>query len=64
MMVAGLVGWAFASMVGITAVSVAVASAMFDVPRQRLSYGPNPRYVAAFGAVAVSALTAVNAVVE
>lgn len=64
MMEAALVGWAFASMVGVTAVSVATASAMFRVPRAELVLGPNLAYAAVFGAVAVAALAAVNGALQ
>ena len=57
---AALLGWAFASMVGATAVATATASAMFRVPRPRLVYGPNLVFVAVFGAVAIALLTAAN----
>ena len=58
---ATLVGWAFASMVGITAVSTAAASNMFAVPRSKLAFGPNLRFVSVFGAMAVLCLSAANA---
>ena len=58
---ATLVGWAFASMVGITAISTATASNMFGVPRSKLAYGPNLRFVSVFGAVVVLCLSAANA---
>ncbi len=61
MMEAALIGWAFASMVGVTAVSTATASAMFRVPRIQLIFGPNLAFVAAYGAFSVLALWAVNA---
>jgi hypothetical protein len=60
MMEAALVGWAFASMVGVTAVSTATASAMFRVPRIQLIFGPNLAFVAVFGMVSVLLLTLVN----
>lgn len=62
MMEAALVGWAFASMVGVTAVSTATASAMFRVPRIQLIFGPNLMFVAVFGTVSVILLTLVNGV--
>lgn len=58
---ATLVGWAFASMVGITAISTATASNMFGVPRSKLAYGPNLRFVSVFGAMVVLCLSAANA---
>lgn len=60
LMEAGLVGWAFASMVGVTAVSTATASAMFRVPRGQLIFGPNLFFVAAFGALSVLLLAVAN----
>lgn len=60
MMEAALVGWAFASMVGVTAVSTATASAMFRVPRIHLIFGPNLVFVGVFGAVSVLLLAMVN----
>ena len=61
MMEASLIGWAFASMIGVTAVSVATASAMFRVPRAQLIFGPNLLFVAAYGALSVPLLWAANA---
>ena len=60
LMEAALVGWAFASMIGVTAVSTATASAMFRVPRGQLIFGPNLAFVAAFGVLSVALLTAAN----
>jgi hypothetical protein len=60
MMEAALVGWSFASMVGVTAVSTATASAMFGVPRVHLIFGPNLLFVLAFGALSVVLLSLVN----
>ena len=57
---AALLGWAFASMVGVTAVSTATASAMFAIPRIQLVYGPNLIFVAVFGVISVALLTIVN----
>ena len=61
---AALLGWAFASMVGVTAVSTATASAMFSVPRIQLVYGPNLMFVAAFGAISVVLLAIVNEILS
>lgn len=63
MMEAALIGWAFASMVGVTAVSTATASAMFRVPRIGLIFGPNLLFVAAFGVLSVGLLTLANATI-
>lgn len=60
MMEAALVGWAFASMVGVTAVSVATASTMFRVPRAQLIFGPNLLFVAIFGLISIVLLAAIN----
>jgi len=57
MMEAALIGWAFASMVGLTAVSTATASAMFRVPRVQLIFGPNLFFVLVFGSLSVVLLT-------
>ena len=57
---AALLGWALASMVGVTAVSTATASAMFAIPRIQLVYGPNLIFVAVFGVISVALLTIVN----
>lgn len=61
MMEAALIGWGFASMVGVTAVSTATASAMFRVPRIQLIFGPNLAFVAAYGALSVPLLWLANA---
>lgn len=60
LMQSALVGWAFASMVGISAVSVAVAGSMFRVPIERLAFGPNQKFVLTFGIFAILILAAVN----
>jgi hypothetical protein len=60
MMEAALIGWAFASMIGVTAVSTATASAMFRVPRAQLIYGPNLLFVAAFGIASTVLLSLAN----
>lgn len=60
MMEAALLGWVFASMVGISAVSVAVAGTMFRVPMEQLSFGPNLKFVAVFGIAATMSLMAAN----
>jgi len=63
LMESALVGWGFASMVGLSAVSVATAAAMFGVPLERLAYGPNMLFIAIFGVIAVAALALVNAAI-
>lgn len=60
LMEAALLGWAFASMVGITAVSVATAGAMFKVPLEQLSFGQNLKFVVAFGVISILILMAAN----
>ena len=60
LMQAGLLGWAFSSMTGLSAVSVAAASTMFKVPLERIAYGPNLRYVAVFGLLGIAIVSAVN----
>ncbi|MEE8333242.1 MAG: hypothetical protein V3R85_05280, partial [Alphaproteobacteria bacterium] len=56
-MESALVGWAMASMIGISAVSVTVASAMFRVPMDRLVLGPNLWFAALFGTLATLVLS-------
>jgi len=63
LMQAVLIGWCFASMVGISAISVATAAAMFAVPRERLAYGPNIRFAVLWGAAATLLLAAVDAAI-
>ena len=60
LMQAGLLGWAFSSMTGLSAVSVAAASTMFNVPLERVAYGPNIRFVAVFGLLGIAVVTCVN----
>jgi len=60
LMQAGLLGWAFSSMTGLSAVSVAAASTMFNVPLERIAYGPNIRFVALFGLLGIAVVTGVN----
>ena len=62
LMEAMLLGWAFSSMCGISAVSVAAAGTMFGVPLERVAYGANLRFLAIYGIVSVALLAAVNAV--
>lgn len=62
LMEAALVGWAFASMVGISAVSATVASSMFRTPVERLVYGRNLKFVLLFGVGSVLILAAINVV--
>jgi hypothetical protein len=57
LMMSVLLGWSFTSMTGLSAVSVAVASAMFAVPVEKVAYGQNLRFVAAFGVTGIIVLT-------
>jgi hypothetical protein len=63
LMQAGLLGWAFSSMTGLSAVSVAAASTMFNVPLERVAYGPNIRFVAIFGLIGILVIAGVNSLV-
>jgi len=63
LMESALIGWGFASMVGISAVSVASASTMFRVPMERLAFGPNLKFVAVYGVGAILILAVVNRLV-
>ena len=56
-----LVSWSCASMVGLSAILVATASAMFRVPPERVILGPNLAFVALFATGAILVLTGVNA---
>lgn len=60
LMEAALMGWAFSSMTGLSAVSVAAASTMFNVPLERVAYGPNIRFVVVFGVLGIAALSGIN----
>ena len=61
LMEAALVGWAIASMIGFTAVSVAVAGSMFRVPPEKLVFGPNLAFAAMVAVVGAVVLVAVDA---
>jgi len=63
LMEAALLGWAFASMIGISAVSVASAATMFRVPMDQLSFGANLKFVAVFGVAAMICLMATNRII-
>lgn len=62
LMEAMLIGWAFASMCGLSAVSVAAAGSMFGVPLERVAYGANLRFLAIYGVLSIALLAALNAV--
>lgn len=64
LMQAGLLGWAFSSMTGLSAVSVASASTMFKVPLERVAYGPNIRFVAIYGIIGILVIAGVNRLVS
>lgn len=55
-----LLGWAFSSMTGLSAVSVTVASNMFSVPIEDLAFGPNLKFIAVFGLISIICLTILN----
>lgn len=59
-MEATLIGWALSSMTGLSAVSIAVASNMFNVSLKGLCYGPNLRFVVSFGLISIVCLTVLN----
>lgn len=59
-MEATLIGWALSSMTGLAAVSVAVASNMFNISLEGLCYGPNLRFVFSFGLISIICLTILN----
>ena len=60
LMQTGLLGWAFASMIGLSAVSVAAASTMFRVPLEQLAYGSNVKFVFIFGFIGVATILLMN----
>lgn len=62
-MQAGLIGWAFSSMTGLSAVSVAAASTMFNVPLERVAYGPNLRFVVVFGLLSIALVSVLNGLI-
>ena len=63
LMQAGLLGWSFSSMTGLSAVSVAAAATMFNVPLERIAYGSNIRFVVIFGLIGILVITAINALI-
>jgi hypothetical protein len=63
LMEAGLIGWGFASVCGLSSVSVAAAASMFGIQHERMAYGPNLRFLLVFGLLATGLLTAVNALI-
>lgn len=63
LMQAVLMGWCFTSMTGLSAVSVAAASNMFNVPLERVAYGPNIRYVTVFGVMGILIISGINLII-
>jgi hypothetical protein len=47
-------------MTGLSAVSVATASTMFNVPLERIAYGPNIRFVVVFGLLGIAVVSGIN----
>jgi len=64
LMESALIGWAFASMIGLSAVSVAAATAMFRIPMEKVIFGPNLKFVIVMIAAATTLLALINAVVS
>lgn len=60
LMQAGLLGWSFASMTGLSAVSVAAAGTMFNVPLEKIAYGANIRFVLVFGVIGSALIALAN----
>ena len=56
-----LVAWACSSMIGLSAIMVATATALFRVPVASVILGPNLRFAALFAVGSTLALTGVNA---
>ena len=56
-----LVAWACSSMIGLSAIMVATATALFRVPAASVILGPNLRFAALFAVGSTLALTGVNA---
>ena len=50
-------------MTGLSAVSVAAASNMFNVPLERVAYGPNIRYVTVFGVMGILIISGINLII-
>lgn len=57
-----VLGWALSSTVSAWTLPVVMTAGVFGVPVRRLVFGPNLRFVAAFGVAATAALAGVNAV--
>ena len=63
LMESALIGWAFASMIGLSAVSVATATAMFRIPMEKIILGPSLKFVIVTTVAATILLALINAVV-
>lgn len=61
LMESALIGWAFASMIGLSAVSVATATAMFRIPMEKVILGPNLKFVAVMTVATTILLALLNA---
>lgn len=60
LMQTALFGWSFGTMVSVSAISIATASAMFDVRPEQLVRGENLLFVVVFGTLSVFILSIVN----
>jgi len=49
-------------MIGLSAVSVAAAGTMYNVPLERIAYGPNVKFVAVFGIIGTGWIALLNVV--
>ena len=56
-----VLSWALSSTVAAWTLPVVVTSSVFEVPVGRLAFGPNLRFIAVYGTVAVALLGAFNA---
>lgn len=64
LLMAVLMGWSLGSMVSISGIAIATASALFAIPPERIIRGANAIFVACFGAVAILVLAALDAVLR
>ena len=56
-----LVAWSCSSTIGLSAIMVATATTLFQVPPEKIILGPNLKFAAMFAAASILVLTAVNA---
>ena len=56
-----LVAWSCSSTIGLSAIMVATATTLFQVPPEKIILGPNLKFAALFAAASILVLTAVNA---